>query len=34
MNMLRTKCACHATSMMKRTAMRVFAFAPQKPSTT
>ena len=34
MNMLVTKCACHATSMMKRTAIRVSGFAPQKASTT
>ena len=29
-----TKWACHATSMMKRMAMRVSWLAPQNPSTT
>ena len=33
-NMFFTKCACHATSMMKRTFNLVFSFAPQKASTT
>ena len=32
--MLVTKCACQATSMMKRTFMRVPSLAPQKVSTT
>src|SRR5574344_998803 len=34
MNMLVTKCACHATSMMKRSFRREFSFAPQNASTT
>ncbi len=34
MNMLATKWACHATSMIKRMAMRVSLLAPQKASTT
>ena len=34
MNMLVTKCACHATSMTKRMAMRVSLLAPQNASTT
>ena len=33
-NMLVTKWACHATSIMKRTFIRVSAWVPQKPSTT
>ena len=33
-NMLVTKWACHATSMMKRTARRVSLLVPQKASTT
>ena len=32
--MLVTKCACQATSMMKRTFIRVASFAPQNVSTT
>ena len=32
--MFLTKWACHATSMMKRMAMRVSLLAPQKASTT
>ena len=34
MNMFFTKCACQATSMMKRTESLVSAFAPQKASIT
>ena len=34
MNMFFTKCACQATSMMKRIFRRVFSLAPQKVSTT
>ncbi len=34
MNMLVTKWACQATSMMNLTAMRVSLLAPQKASTT
>jgi len=34
MNMFFTKCACQATSMMKRIFKRVFSLAPQKVSTT
>ena len=34
MNMFFTKCACHATSIMKRTFNRVSLFAPQYASTT
>ena len=34
MNMFLTKCACQATSTMKRIAIRVSAFAPQNASTT
>ena len=34
MNIFLTKCACQATSMMKRTAILVSLFAPQKASTT
>ena len=34
MNIFLMKCACQATSTMKRTAMRVSLFAPQKASTT
>ena len=34
MNMFLTKCACQATSTMKRTARRVASLAPQKASTT
>ena len=34
MNMFLTKWACHATSMMKRMAMRVSALVPQNTSIT
>ena len=34
MNMFVTKCACQATSTMKRTAILVSLLAPQKASTT
>ncbi len=34
MNMFFTKCACQATSMMKRIFRRVFSLAPQNVSTT
>ena len=34
MNMFVMKCACHATSTMKRIAIRVSLFAPQNASTT
>ena len=33
-NMFFTKCACHATSVTIRTAIRSCSLAPQKPSTT
>ena len=33
-NIFLIKCACHATSTIKRTAIRVSLFAPQKASTT
>ena len=34
MNIFLIKCACQATSTMKRTAIRVSLLAPQKASTT